>query len=218
MPSLKRSIVKLLGFPDEGPDLLRYSMYQSLLPLVENLASRAASPGRVLCISGAGLLAKPFREHGFEIVETWFPDVDWHHLPFPDASFDVALSDQVLEHVDDPFRCVMEARRVVTPGGLQIHTTCFVNPVHGAPSDNWRFSPNGLRRLFPQEEEITAGGWGNPGALLLWLTPRLLFRPAPVFSGHPLHWLAMWNLARWPICTWYVGRSPASSVAVDGPD
>jgi SAM-dependent methyltransferase len=42
-------------------------------------------------------------------------------LPFPDASFDVVLSSNVLEHVRDPARVIAEMVRVLKPGGhLQI--------------------------------------------------------------------------------------------------
>jgi SAM-dependent methyltransferase len=39
------------------------------------------------------------------------------YLPFPDDTFDVAFSHEVLEHVDDDRACVTEMVRVVRPGG-----------------------------------------------------------------------------------------------------
>lgn len=205
---LKTTLAQLLGFPSEGADIFRYTMYQTLAPVMEELAASFVAPGRLLGVSGAGELARPFRNRGFEIVETRFPEQDWHNLPFADASFDVVMSDQVLEHIADPFRCASEARRVLRPGGLQIHTTCFVNPIHDAPGDNYRFTPDGLRLVFAREQEILAGGWGNPLVPLLWLFPRLAFRPVPHSARNPLSWLATWNRERWPIVTWYVGRTP----------
>jgi len=41
------------------------------------------------------------------------PDV----LPFEDASFDSALMDNVLEHIDAPIPLLLELRRVLRPGG-----------------------------------------------------------------------------------------------------
>lgn len=39
-------------------------------------------------------------------------------MPFPDSSFDVVFSFQVLEHVYDPRRVLMESWRVLKPGGI----------------------------------------------------------------------------------------------------
>jgi len=207
---LKCATRKALGFPSEGPDLLRYTMYRRLLPLMAALAKETPGSGRALCISGGGHLVRPFAERGWEIVDTQFPRVDWERLPFDDQSFDLVLSDQVLEHVGDPFRCATEARRVIRPGGLQVHTTCLLNPIHGSPGDNWRFTPNGLRLLFSRESEIAVGGWGNPLAPFIWFLPAVLFRPTPTNPRHPYNWLATWSVERWPITTWYVGRAAGS--------
>lgn len=46
-------------------------------------------------------------------------------LPFDDASFDLALSDNVLDHVEDPGRVLAEIHRVLAPGGrcwLRVHS------------------------------------------------------------------------------------------------
>ena len=52
-----------------------------------------------------------------EVVEGSVDD-----LPFPDDSFDFAVSLDVLEHLDDDLRSLVELRRVVRPGGLLLVT------------------------------------------------------------------------------------------------
>ena len=69
-------------------------------------------------------------------------------LPVPDASFDVVLCTQVLEHTADPQRAVCELRRVVAPGGIVLASTHGVQVYHPAPEDFWRWTHTGLERLF----------------------------------------------------------------------
>ncbi len=50
---------------------------------------------------------------------------DLQALSFADASFDVVLSSDVLEHVPDPYRAHHEILRVLKPGGRHIFTVPF---------------------------------------------------------------------------------------------
>jgi SAM-dependent methyltransferase len=50
-------------------------------------------------------------------------EYDGKHLPYPDASFDIVGSINVLEHVDDPAAFLNELLRVLKPGGHLI-TAC----------------------------------------------------------------------------------------------
>jgi SAM-dependent methyltransferase len=84
-------------------------------------------------------------------------------LPVEDASFDVVLCTQVLEHSDDPARAVAELRRVTAPGGRVLASTHGVQVYHPSPSDYWRWTHEGLRRLFTdnadwQELAVTPAG------------------------------------------------------------
>jgi ubiquinone/menaquinone biosynthesis C-methylase UbiE len=74
-------------------------------------------------------------------------------LPVEDASFDVVLCNQVLEHCDSPARAVSELRRVTAPGGRVLVTTHGVMPYHPAPTDYWRWTHAGLEKLFLENGE-----------------------------------------------------------------
>lgn len=57
-------------------------------------------------------------------------DFDGRRIPFPDHSFDIVFSSNVLEHVPDLVQMHGEIRRVLKPGGYALH----VLPTHA-----WRF-------------------------------------------------------------------------------
>lgn len=92
-------------------------------------------------------------------------------LPFPSASFDLVLSHEVLEHVTDDRRAVIEAVRVLKPGGRII----VFAPNRGYPFEThgviWRgkyrfgnvplvnYLPRSLRdRLAPHVRAYSSGG------------------------------------------------------------
>lgn len=77
-------------------------------------------------------------------------------IPVPDASFEIVLCTQTLEHADDPGRAVRELRRVVAPDGRVLASTHGVQVYHPNPDDYWRWTHAGLRRLFGEN-----GPWSD---------------------------------------------------------
>ncbi|MGB8852706.1 MAG: methyltransferase domain-containing protein [Pirellulales bacterium] len=69
-------------------------------------------------------------------------------LPFTDNSFDAVISNAVLEHVKDPFRCAREIARVLKPGGDLVCAVPFLQPVHGYPHHYYNMTSQGMRNLF----------------------------------------------------------------------
>jgi SAM-dependent methyltransferase len=195
--------LSMTGLP-RGPHITRYAMYQRLAELGAALPDRT---GRVLSISHSTRLGELLGLQPTETVEANYPDCDMTSLGFPDCSYDFVLSDQVLEHVEgDPGRAVDESWRVLRPGGIAVHTTCFINPIHGSPGDFWRFTPAALRLLCRRfTEVIDCGGWGNFEAWHL-IRDGLRWEGIPHARWHPLHRLATRNDPIWPIVTWVVAK------------
>ena len=69
---------------------------------------------------------------------------DGTSFPFPDASFDSLLCNQVLEHVFNPDEFVQEMNRVLKPDGKLLLTVPFVWDEHEQPYDYARYSSFGL--------------------------------------------------------------------------
>jgi len=54
-------------------------------------------------------------------------------IPCPDASFDIILCSEVLEHVPEPTHAILEFSRLLKPNGLLILTAPFASFLHMAP-------------------------------------------------------------------------------------
>ena len=147
-------------------------------------ANRLRSAGLRARILDVGCGPKPyypfFAERASEYVGV---DVDAHEgaeligrveeLPVGDGEFDLVLCTQVLEHCDDPAQAVRELRRVTAPGGRVLASTHGVQVYHPSPVDYWRWTHEGLRRLFEQNGEWSsltvepAAGTASALAMLL---------------------------------------------------
>lgn len=184
-------------------EFTRYRMYVRLREFGRTIPRRS---GDVLAISHSTFLGEVLGLKDVKLTQANYPDYNILALPFPDASFDFVLSDQVFEHIEgDPQQATDECLRVLRPGGLMVHTTCFMIPYHG-PGDYWRYTPEGLRFLCRKASRIhQAEGWGNT------LVPLMTFlgftrTPVPVARWHPLHWLAWWRRASYDHVVWVVAE------------
>lgn len=65
-----------------------------------------------------------------------------------------------LEHVENPWVAVEAIHDAMRPGGLCVVSVPFLFPYHPSPQDRWRFSPDGLRALFREQEwEVLYVDW-----------------------------------------------------------
>jgi SAM-dependent methyltransferase len=141
----------------------RYSRVNLYPWMSDALAQHASGAGaRVLSIGAGGETEDVLRRAGvpFESIDVdpaRDPDTvgSVEDLGFvEDASVDVVVCMEVLEHVQRPERGVRELHRVLKPGGVLIGSTPFMLGVHDAPRDYRRFTAHGLELLFDGFESI----------------------------------------------------------------
>lgn len=69
-------------------------------------------------------------------------------VSLPDASFDLVLSTQVLEHVEDPDVYLAECSRLLCNDGWLLLSTHGIMYYHRDPEDYWRWTRVGLEKLL----------------------------------------------------------------------
>ncbi len=191
----------MVGLP-RGSHLTRYAMYRRLAEVGPNMPRRR---GDALCISHSTHLLPMLGIDATSVTEANYPEVKINKLPHADEQFDFVMSDQVLEHIEgDPLQAVEETRRILRPGGIAIHTTVFNFPIHGVPSDFWRFTPDALRYLCRNFSSIfECDGWGSLKAWR-WARRGMHFEPVPHAAWHPFNKVATRNDPSWPIVVWVI--------------
>lgn len=154
LPELSELSASLAAFVGESPE--------ARMPHVSFLRDALVhvTPGARLLDVGAGDM--PYRElfADFEYLShDWegtlhTPNRDYDvvspadQLPLGDASIDVVVCTQVLEHLPEPWLAVEEFHRILVPGGRLILTAPLVWPLHELPYDYYRFTSYGLGHLI----------------------------------------------------------------------
>ena len=139
----------------------------SLAQWLRSEAGRLRAAGSPVRILDVGCGVKPYRPFfadlaseyvGLDVVPT--PDADVvgfvEEMPLEAGSFDLVLCTQVLEHCEDPARAVAELRRVTAPGGRVLASTHGVQVYHPSPHDYWRWTHEGLAKLFRENADWTS--------------------------------------------------------------
>ena len=174
---LKRSL-PFLVFGDSGFSVFGHPYSLARTGLKSSLRSLASvlPPGPLLDIGCGSMpyrnifkLASPY--HGLEIDQKRNREntrVDFFYngkiLPFPNSTYSVIFSSQVLEHCFEPELLLSECSRVLKPDGMLVLTIPFMWPEHEQPWDSQRFTSFGLiNRLEKSGFSIVSVNRVNPG-------------------------------------------------------
>jgi SAM-dependent methyltransferase len=106
-----------------------------------------------VCVGAGGTSLHP-RVLNLDIFDG--PTIDIVHdggsLPFQDGVLSLAVCQEVLEHVADFGGLIRELHRVLAPEGVLYVQVPFQIGYHSGPNDYWRFSDDGLRHLFDNQD------------------------------------------------------------------
>ncbi len=106
---------------------------------------------------------------------------------FGEDSFDLVISTELLEHVQDWRSAISNIKRIAKPDGLVLITTRSITfPYHGYPFDFWRYQLNDMEFIFEDFIiEILANDYELPGVFLRAKKPTEFVEKD--LAGYPLY-------------------------------
>jgi len=168
-------------------------------PRQEAFIKKYASEGKTLDIGCGNDIYRSYFPNCTTLDIKARPDVDVdiiadvHDLSMiDDASYDVVLCAEVLEHLHTPAKAIAEMRRILKPGGVLILTTRFIFPLHDAPHDYYRYTKYGLRHLLKDFQMIELKEEASTVETLAVLYQRLGFQCDTLyFKPFKLFWFVL---------------------------
>ena len=125
----------------------------------------------LICDVGAG--GRRVTPDTITVDAFWSKDTDIvsdaARLGVADGVFDCVICTGTLEHLPDPWAASREIARITKPGGLVHIDAPFMQGYHADPHDYWRFTQDGLRKLFMDFEEVECGVHIGPASGLSWV-------------------------------------------------
>lgn len=89
---------------------------------------------------------------GVDVVLDLTEDFEQTDVKLCGQRFGTIFCLSVLEHCEQPFKLAENLTRLLEPKGRICVSAPFSWKIHAYPNDYWRFTPEGIRRLFPKLE------------------------------------------------------------------
>ena len=113
------------------------------------------------------------------------------NIPIKDCTVAGVLFQGVIEHISNPQKAISEIYRILKPGGYVYVEAPFMQHFHYDPEDNYRFTDDGLGKIFSSNgfEIIKKGSLYGPSAVLA----DVLIEYISILFRHPiLYWVVKW--------------------------
>lgn len=135
------------------------------------IAGKLPEDALILDCSGGNRQLGDDRYLNFEYMKFELSDVygDGHTLPFKDNTFDLVLSQAVMEHLYNPFKGADEIYRVTKPGGILWAEIAFMQPLHAVPYHFFNSTIWGIEELFKKFRKVDSGCFGNLSGTFDWM-------------------------------------------------
>lgn len=136
-----------------------------------NLIKDVPLDGIILDCGGGLRQLDDNRYINFEYTKHEHPDVfgDGHFLPFRDNSFDLVLSQAVMEHMYQPFKGAEEIYRITKKNGILWAEMPFMQPLHAVPYHYFNATVWGIEELFKRFDKLDSGWFGNLSFTFDWM-------------------------------------------------
>ena len=166
--------VEKLDLENSGDDGIHYISGNDGNPYPERFADLLTKLPSDALVLDCGSGDRCFQDHrviNFEYCAFPLPDIfgDGHKLPFKSNSFDLILSQAVIEHLYNPFTASSEIFRVLKPGGAVYAESAFMQPLHAVPYHFFNTTGWGLELLFKDFEIVETKYEGNLAQTLSWI-------------------------------------------------
>ena len=185
---------------------------------VAKQASRVPAGSSVLDVGAGSCPYRPLFKHGHYETQDFqalkneqlnlgsYGQIDYicdaTDIPVPDASFDVVLCTEVLEHCPEPIRVINEIARILRPGGTLILTAPLGSGIHQEPYHFYGgYTPFWYEKFLAEAGFDSISIESNAGFYKLFSQESLRFLQLSMPSHLQTGWLQklIW-LPFWLIC------------------
>ena len=177
----EKNLVKKIQNSLKGHGGLYYQLVQWFSPVLSsikhrkmlNLLLRQYGPEQVVVNLGSGPRLLKGRKDIVNVDIFSFHEVDIiadaADLPFKDDSVDLLINTALLEHTSEPLKIVKGMHRVLRKGGKAFCFVPFIQPLHTAPDDYYRWTEQGIYESFSGFDELQVYMAGGPMSGFLWV-------------------------------------------------